>query len=113
MVLTRSSVSSADRIEDPYDVYRIRLPRRSRAQIRLRPGFGNPNLFIFRGSARSINENENIVARSRKTGQATDAVTIRNPGRSARRFYVAIDLGEAGTGLNASYSLVFQRLKYR
>ncbi len=40
-------------------------------------------------------------------------MTIRNPGRTARRFYVAIGLGNAGTGLNASYNLQFQRLKYR
>ena len=86
---------------------------RSRAQIRLRPGFGNPDLFIFRGSARTIDDDESIVARSRKTGQKTDSVTIRNPGGSARRFYVAIGLGNAGAGLNASYNLQFQRLKYR
>jgi hypothetical protein len=109
----RTLGGSVDQIEDPYDVYRIRLPKRSRAQIRLRPVFGNPNLFIFRGSARSIDEDRNIIARSRKTGKQTDAVTIRNPGGAARRFYVAISLGDDGTGLNASYNLHFQRLKYR
>ena len=109
----RTFGGSADQVEDPYDVYRIRLPRRSRAQIRLRPVFGNPDLFIFRGSARSIDDEASIVARSRRTGQRTDSVTIRNAGGSARRFYVAIGLGNAGTGLNASYNLQFQRLKYR
>jgi len=108
----RTLGGSADRVEDPFDVYRIRLPKRSRAQIRLRPVFGNPDLFIFRGSARTIDETENILTRSRRTGKRTDSVTIRNPGRSARRFYVAIDLG-AGADLNASYNLQFQRLKYR
>ena len=48
----RTLGGSADQVEDPYDVYRIRLPRRSRARIRLRPAFGNPDLFIFRSSAR-------------------------------------------------------------
>ena len=109
----RTFGGSADQVEDPYDVYRIRLPRRSRARIRLRPVFGNPDLRIYRGSATSIDEDRNIVARSRKTGRTTDAVTIRNPGRTARRFYVAIGLGEAGAGLNASYNLQFQRIKYR
>ena len=109
----RTLGGSADQVEDPYDVYRIRLPRRSRARIRLRPAFGNPDLYVFRGSATSIDQDRNIVARSRKTGTRTDSVTIRNPGRTARRFYVAIGLGEAGAGLNASYNLQFQRLKYR
>ena len=35
-----------------------------------------------------------IVARSRKGTLKTDAVTIRNAGRSARRFYVAIGAGQ-------------------
>ena len=109
----RTLGGSADQVEDPYDVYRIRLPKRSRARIGLRPVFGNPDLYIFRGSARSIDEDRNIVARSRRSGTKTDSVTIRNPGRAARRFYVAIGLGNAGAGLNASYNLQFQRLKYR
>ena len=109
----RSLAGSADQVEDPFDVYRIRLPRRSRARIRLRPGFGNPDLYIYRSGATSIREDENVVARSRKGTLKTDAVTIRNTARSARVFYVAIGLGDAGCGLNASYELQFQRLKFR
>ncbi len=104
---------SADKVEDPFDVYRVRLPARSRARIRLRPGFGNPDLFVYRSSATSINEARDIVARSRKGTLKTDAVTIRNTGRSARRFYVAIALGDNGSGLNATYNLQFQRVRYR
>ncbi len=104
---------SADKVEDPFDVYRIRLPRRSRARIRLRPTFGNPDLYIFRSSARSIDEEAGIVARSRRGALKTDAVTIRNTGRTARRFYVAIGVGSAGSGINAAYNLQFQRLKFR
>ncbi|MDP1847503.1 MAG: S8 family serine peptidase [Solirubrobacteraceae bacterium] len=109
----RTLGGSADRVEDPFDVYRIRLPRRSRARIRLRPAFGNPDLYVFRSSARSIDDSRHIIARSRKGTLRTDAVTIRNPGRTARRFYVAIGIGETGGGLNASYSLQFQRTKFR
>lgn len=109
----RTLGGSADRVEDPFDVYRIRLPRRSRARIRLRPSFGNPDLHIFRSSARSIDDRRHIIARSRKGARRTDAVTIRNPGRTARRFYVAIDIGDAGGGLNASYNLQFQRTRFR
>jgi len=108
----RTLGGSADKVEDPFDVYRIRLAPRSRARIRLRPTFGNPDLFIFRSSAQSIGEDENIVARSRKGTLKTDAVTIRNTSRSARRFYLAISLG-SGTGINAAYNLQFQRLTFR
>ena len=109
----RTLGGTADKVEDPFDVYRIRLPRRSRARIRLRPSFGNPDLYIFRGSARSIDDDSDIVARSRNGTLKTDAVTIRNTSRSARRFYVVIGLGEAGGGLNSTYSLRFQRTKFR
>ena len=109
----RTLGGSADKVEDPFDVYRIRLPRRSRARIRLRPAFGNPDLYVFRGSATSIDNGRDIIARSRKPTLRTDAVTIRNPGRTARRFYVAIGLGEAGSGLNATYTLQFQRTRFR
>jgi len=109
----RTLGGSADRVEDPYDVYRIRLPRRSRARIRLRPTFGNPDLYIFRSSATSITTGSDIIARSRKGPLKTEAVTIRNTSRSARRFYVAIGLGDAGGGLNTAYNLQFQRVKLR
>ena len=109
----RTLGGSADKVEDPFDVYRIRLAPRSRARIRLRPTFGNPDLFVFRGSAQSIDEDRNIVARSRKGTRKTDAVTIRNTSRSARRFYVAIGLSSTDSGLNAAYNLQFQRQKYR
>ena len=109
----RTLAGTADRVEDPYDVYRIRLPARSSARIRVRPGFGDPDLFVFRSSAASITETRHIIARSRKRVGQTEAVTIRNRGRVARRFYVAIVLGENGSGLNTAYNLQFQRTKLR
>jgi hypothetical protein len=109
----RTLAGSVDQVEDPFDVYRIRLSAHSRARIRLRPGFGNPDLYIFRSSATSISNGRDIVARSRKGTLKTDAVTIRNTSRSARRFYVAIGVATGGSGINASYNLQFQRVKFR
>jgi hypothetical protein len=109
----RTLGGSADKVEDPFDVYRIRLAPRSRARVRLRPTAGNPDLYVFRSSARSIDEDENIVARSRKGTLKLDAVTLRNTSRSARRFYVAIGVSTATSALSASYSLQLQRLKFR
>jgi hypothetical protein len=108
----RTLGGTADKVEDPLDVYRIRLAPRSAARIRLRPGFGNPDLYIFRSSATSISDTGDIIARSRKGALKTDAVTIRNTSRSARRFYVTIGLGD-GSALNATYSLQLQRTKFR
>ena len=40
-------------------------------------------------------------------------MTIVNRGTAARRFYVAIGLGDAGNALNAAYRLEFLRVKLR
>jgi subtilisin family serine protease len=111
---TRTLKGTADRVEDPIDVYRIRLPRRARARIRLRPSFGNPDLYIFRGAAKSITDDANIIARSKLGTKKIDSVTISNRGRTARRFYIAIPIGKDAAGsLNSSYRLEFQRIRLR
>jgi hypothetical protein len=110
----RSLGGSADRVEDPIDVYRVRLPARSKARIRLRALAGNPDLFIFRSDAKSVSDNSKIVTRSRRGTRRTDSVKITNRGRRARRFYVAIPVGaDAGRALNATYRLEFQRIRFR
>ncbi|HVF79028.1 MAG TPA: S8 family serine peptidase [Solirubrobacteraceae bacterium] len=110
----RSLGGTADRVEDPVDVYRIRLGKRARARIRLRALFGNPDLFIFRSNAKSVSENANIITRSRRGAKKTDSVTITNRGGRARSFYVVIPVGtDAAGSLNASYNLQLQRIRFR
>ena len=36
-----------DRYEDPIDVYRIRVPARATVRVRVRPAFGDPDLYVF------------------------------------------------------------------
>ena len=43
--------ATADAIEDPIDVYRIKVRAGSRAKIRLAPSVGDPDLYVFRGGA--------------------------------------------------------------
>jgi hypothetical protein len=107
----RSLGGTADRVEDPIDVYRIRLPARSRARVRLRALFGNPDLVIFRSNARSVGDSTKILTRSRRATKRTDSVKIANRGRRARRFYIVVPLGKDAGALNASYRLEFQRVK--
>lgn len=105
---------TADRVEDPIDVYRIRLPRRSSARIRLRARFGNPDLFVFRSNARSVSESSKILVRSRLASGRTESVKIKNSGPRAKRFYVVIAVGDDPAGaLNAAYRLEFQRIRFK
>ena len=110
----RTLSGSVDRIEDPVDVLRISMPARALLRIRLRPRSGNPNLAVYRGSARALGESERIIARSRRSARATDSVRFTNRSRRAATAYVVVDVSTlAGTPLNASYRLEFQRLRRR
>ncbi len=80
---------SVDPVEDPIDVYRARIPPRRAARIVVRPSSGNPELAVFRGTARSLTERNLITQSTRGTGR-TDAVTVRNTGRRARVVYIAV-----------------------
>ena len=105
---------SVDRIEDPVDVLRIRMPARALLRIRLRPRSGNPNLTVFRGSADSLQDTDWIIARSRRSARATDSVRFTNRSSRNATAYVVVDVSTlAGTPLSASYRLEFQRLKRR
>lgn len=104
---------SADRVEDPIDVYRIRLPKRSAARIRLRARSGNPDLFVFRSNARSVSESAKIYVRSLRPSGRTDSVKIRNIGPGTKRFYVVVPVGDDAAGaLNATYRLEFERIRF-
>jgi hypothetical protein len=98
--------ASVDIVEDPVDVYRIRVPARRSALVRLRTTFGDADLFVFPGSRKTLEGRP--LARSTKTGRTTDSVRLRNTSRSPRRFYVAID-SASETSLNSAYSLSFSR----
>lgn len=98
--------ASVDEIEDPIDVYRIRVPAHRSALVQLRTTFGDADLFVFPGSRRTLQGTP--VGRSVKRGRRTDSVTVRNTSGAPRRFYVAID-SAASTSLNSAYSLNFRR----
>ncbi|HWI08034.1 MAG TPA: S8 family serine peptidase [Solirubrobacteraceae bacterium] len=110
----RSLGGTADRVEDPIDVYRVRLRARSRARVRLRVRFGNPDLDVYSSRARSVNDRSKVVARSRLGTRRTESVAITNRSRSPRRFYIAITIGRDAAGaLNAGYRLELERIKFR
>jgi len=103
----RPLLASADEVEDPVDVYRIRVPARGRVRVEARTLFGDADLFVFRGSVRTLAGRP--LARSTKNGRATDRITVRNTGSRSRRFYVAV-LPVSRTTLNSTYTLRFRRL---
>jgi len=105
---------TADRVEDPVDIYRIRVPGKARFAIRLRPRRGDPDLFVYRGSARTTDDTSRRLARSTRGPKKTDSVGLVNGSRRARTMYVVVGVSVDGGGtLDAAYRLELQRLKRR
>jgi len=105
---------TVDRVEDPVDVYRIKVPRRTRFAIRLRPLFGDPDLSVFRSSAKSTSNTSKRLARSTRGTKKTDRVKLANKASRAKTLYVVIDVDDDKSGtLDSAYRLEFQRLKRR
>lgn len=97
-------LASVDLLEDPIDVYRIRVPRRSAATITLKPATGNANLYVFRGGSPTVRSLKGAVARSLHKGTRRDRVRIRNrAGRPRKAFVVVYQRGKRPS--NTAYGL--------
>jgi hypothetical protein len=97
-----------DAYEDPIDVYRVRIPARSRLVVFARPSFGDPQLAVFRRGARSIRRRTHLVDASRRTGTRTESVRISNRSRRAVSAFVALAMSRGRT-LDSAYELVMRR----
>jgi len=98
-----------DRYEDPADVYRIRIPPRATVQIRARPRFGDPDLYVFTPAATSVMRSRGLVAQSRRRGRRTEGVLVTNPtGRTVTRF-VALGIDGGVRSLDSRYTLRIRR----
>jgi hypothetical protein len=98
-----------DQFEDPADVYRVRLPGRSRTRITVVPRYGDADVALFGGGAR--NTSEPAIARSQRGGSARDSIVIENRSRSVRRGFVEVYIDPAARGLDSAYTLRFSRLR--
>ncbi len=95
-----------DYYEDPADVYRIRVPRRSSVTVSTRPSFGNPDLSLYSRKARhaGMKRSRHRLARSRHSGMRVDTVHYRNPrSRSVVVFAYVSNTPGRKTTLDAGY----------
>lgn len=92
-----------DRFEDPGDVYRFRVPARSRVTITVRPEFGNPDLEVHRSGSRTVRSRKGLIARSRRGAGKQDRLRLRN--RTGRRVSAFIHVYPRGRILDSRYRL--------
>jgi len=109
---SRRLVASVDFAEDPYDVYRFRMPGHSALRATLRPRYGDPDLYAFHGGARSLRNRRAIVDRSERAHGA-DRVFLRNTGRRSALGYLVVSAPTTGATIDSRYSLSITRTHYR
>jgi hypothetical protein len=98
-----------DRYEDPADVYRVVVPRRSHVTLRVAPVFGDPDLAVYAKGARNLRDRRRRIAVSRHTGRRAERVRLVNGSRRAASIYVAVTLKARPRGLDAAYRLTVGR----
>jgi subtilisin family serine protease len=96
-----------DAFEDPADVYRVRIPGRSRVTAIARPTFGDPVLVGFAPGTRSVRREP--VATSRRRGDRTERITLRNRRSRTRTFFVGLGVQRDARSVDAGYRLTIRR----
>ena len=111
----RTLSAQVDSVEDPIDVYRVRIPARSRWKVLVTPreGTGDPDLEVYDGAAKRLTQGRYSRGRSVRGEGRTDRVTLANRGRRTRTMYVIVYVPEEARFSDAGYRMQFSRQRFR
>jgi hypothetical protein len=112
----RRLTARLDALEDPVDVYRIVMPRRSRVRVTLTPIFGDPDLEAYSGSSETVYGSLGRIAASRRSGKRTDSITLTNGRAQSRQLFLDTYVGTSlrnGSVLDSRYRLTITRIRFR
>jgi len=101
--------ATVDSVEDPIDVYRLRIPRRARVNILVHPSFGDPDLEVYRRQAKSFEDRRHRIARSVRGERRTDVVRLVNDSAVTRTVYVVVYVPDEARFADSRYRLEFVR----
>lgn len=99
--------ATADSADDYIDAYRIKVPARGTATIKLTPQSGEADLFAFDQSVRSFQGRP--VDASTRSGTKTDTVRLRNSSSKSRIAFVVVAVPESAVRSLLTYSLSVKR----
>ncbi len=107
--------ASVDSVEDPIDVYRVRIPARTRWKVLVTPRTrtGDPDLEVYRGAATSLSQGRFSAGRSQRGAGHTDSVTLVNREATGRTMYVVVYVPEEARYADAGYRLELAHLPFR
>jgi hypothetical protein len=104
----KTATASVDPVEDPVDVYRVRIKAGRRAKITLTPSAGNADLRVYPGRARSLAATP--LAKSQRPTGRPDTVHVANRTAKAATYYVAVVAPSLkARTFDAPYTLRFAR----
>jgi len=98
-----------DRLEDPVDVYRVKVRAGRRARVKADPAFGNVELAVFNARADTVGRRRGRLTRRDRAGERTERYTIRNRSGRKRAYFVAVGVSPDARGLDAGYKLRIAR----
>jgi hypothetical protein len=107
--------ASVDSVEDPIDVYRVRIPARTRWKVLVRPltRTGDPDLQVYRRAATSLSQRRLGAGHSDRGAGRTDSVTLANRDATGRSMYVAVYVPDEARYADAPYTLELVGLPLR
>ena len=107
--------ASVDSVEDPIDVYRVRIPARTRWKALVRPQTrtGDPDLQVLRGAATSLSQRRFDAGHSDRGAGRTDAVTLTNREATARSMDVVVYVPDEARYADAPYTLELAHMSLR
>ncbi|HMJ33683.1 MAG TPA: S8 family serine peptidase [Baekduia sp.] len=104
----KTVTAAVDPVEDPVDVYRVRIKAHRQAKFTLTPSAGNADLRVYPGKAKSLAATP-LAKSQRGTGHA-DVVRVGNHAGRAATYYVAIVAPSlAARSFDAPYTLKLAR----
>ncbi|HKP89098.1 MAG TPA: S8 family serine peptidase, partial [Thermoleophilaceae bacterium] len=106
---TRTLSARIDRLEDPADVYRLRVAAHDKIRLRLEPAFGNPDLEIYKRSADTIYSTKGRLASSSRPAGQAETITWRNGSDKAVTIYADTFVSPKSRLLNAAYRLIAKK----
>jgi hypothetical protein len=107
---SRTVSGRLDQFEDPADVYRVRVAGHAKVRFQLKPLYGDPDLEIYKGSAKTIYSTKGRLGRSTKSGGATDTITWTNNSSATKSIYVDTYISSRVRQLDAAYHLKVSKL---
>jgi hypothetical protein len=107
--------ASVDSVEDPIDVYRVRIPANTRWKALLRPrdGTGDPDLEVYKGAATNLAQGRYSVGRSVRGQGHADSLTAVNRSSAPQTMYVIVYVPEEARYADAGYRLELVRKPFR